>query len=167
MSITARLTCFTRLSAKTLFATSRWSTIPGSRHSVHISVLMTSWVKLLSAAAKRMRSSLQLAANNSCGRKRRHLPIDLAVARGAKAESAGAQIEGDIGEPYIPQSRGNPLRMHRHKCAPGVHQPVQPSIRNFKGKKLAAGPQDPMNFPKGAILLLAGAQVMQGQNRDH
>jgi hypothetical protein len=47
-----------------------------------------------------------------------------------------------------------------------VNDAVEPSIRDFKGKKAAAWLQDAVNFREGAVLELARAQMMQHEDGD-
>jgi len=63
-------------------------------------------------------------------------------------------VQGDAGESCNSQSCGEPIRVQWYKCAVGVDDAVEPSVRDFKGKKSAAWLQYAVNFGEGAILQL-------------
>jgi len=73
-------------------------------------------------------------------------------------------IQGDAGEARDGQSRGKRSRLYWHKRAIGMNDAVEPSVWDFKRKKVAAWLQDAVNFREGAILQFARAQMMQDKN---
>jgi hypothetical protein len=85
---------------------------------------------------------------------------------GLKSESAGAAIEGNVGETGIPETDGEVGGLHRNKGTVNVNQAMEPSIGDFKSEKLSAGTEHTVNFGERAILHFAGAQMMQDANSD-
>ena len=63
-------------------------------------------------------------------------------------------IQSDACESRIGQSCAEAIRIQRYKCAFGVDDAVEPSVRDFKSKKSAAWLQYAVNFGEGAILQL-------------
>lgn len=64
------------------------------------------------------------------------------------------------------QTSGNGGRQERNKGAVLVDGAVQPAIIDFECEKVPAGTKNSMDFGKGAILQLWGAEMMNYQNGD-
>src|SRR5260370_15393457 len=82
------------------------------------------------------------------------------------SKATTTEIDSHLRKSRLPQSRKRRRRRHGHKRAAYVPHSVHPPILNLKRKEYSAWPKHPPNFCKGAILRLAGTQVMKHENRN-
>jgi len=73
-------------------------------------------------------------------------------------------VQVDAGESCDGQSSREPIWVQWYKCAVGVDDAVEPSVRDFKSKKSASWLQYAVNFGEGAILQLGRPQMMQDKD---
>src|SRR6202165_3890011 len=96
----------------------------------------------------------------------RFKPSHFARAERTDSKASAPEIHGHLGKSRGRQSRNRRSWRHRHKRAPEVPHPVQPSILNLKREEHAAWPEHPPNFRESMILQLVRTQMMKHENRN-